>query len=153
MQNPCTNIYKTARLTAGLTQERWAEVIGISVESVKLYESDRGLPSDEVITRMTEVAVMPVLSYWHLKRKSAVANDILPEVERIELPQAVIQLLCAIRDFRANADELLTIAADGLIDPSEQPIFEEILADLDGIVRAALTVKFAEGRAKNEGTA
>ena len=44
MQDNCRNIYKTARLAAGLTQERWAEVLGISTESVRLYETGRGLP-------------------------------------------------------------------------------------------------------------
>ena len=72
MQELCSNKYKTARQAAGLTQERWAEVLGISVESVRLYESGRGLPSDEVVAQMAEVAVMPVLAYWHIKNKSAV---------------------------------------------------------------------------------
>ena len=145
MQDNCRNIYKTARLAAGLTQERWAEVLGISTESVRLYETGRGLPSDDVVARMSEVAVMPVLGYWHLKEKSGVANDILPDVKRLELPQAVVQLLVAIRDFKENTDELLTIAADGIVDASETDLFEEILEALDGIIRAALTVKYANG--------
>ena len=61
MQDKYGNIYKRARATAGLTQERWAEQLGISVESVRLYESGAGLPSDEAVTRMIEVAVLPVL--------------------------------------------------------------------------------------------
>ena len=145
MKEDYRNIYKSARQAAGLTQERWAEVVGISVESVRLYKTGRGLPSDDVVTRMAEVSVMPVLGYWHLKSKSAVANDILPEVERIGLPQAVIQLLVAIRNFKDDAGELLDIAADGVIDFGESKLFNEILQKLDAIVRAALTVKYAEG--------
>lgn len=145
MQDNCRNIYKTARLAAGLTQERWAEVLGISTESVRLYETGRGLPSDDVVARMSEVSVMPVLGYWHLKEKSGVANDILPDVKRLELPQAVVQLLVAIRDFKENADELLTIAADGMVSASERSIFEEIIDDLDDIIRAAWAVKFVRG--------
>lgn len=150
MKEGCRNIYKSARQAAGLTQERWAEVIGISVESVRLYETGRGLPSDEVVTRMAEVSVMPVLGYWHLKGKSAVANDILPEVERVALPQAVVQLLVAIRNFKEDAGELLAIAADGVIAFEESALFCEILQKLDEIIRAALTVKYAEGGKKNE---
>ena len=145
MKEDYRNIYKSARQAAGLTQERWAEVVGISVESVRLYETGRGMPSDDVVTRMAEVSVMPVLGYWHLKSKSAVVNDILPEVERIGLPQAVIQLLVAIRNFKEDAGELLDIAADGIIDFGESQLFKEILQKLDEIVRAALTVKYAEG--------
>lgn len=38
------NIYKTARRAAGLTQEAAAEQIGVSVESIRSYETDRRLP-------------------------------------------------------------------------------------------------------------
>lgn len=39
-----TNIYKVARLKAGKTQEGAAEALGISVESLKAYESYSRLP-------------------------------------------------------------------------------------------------------------
>lgn len=151
MQDNCRNIYKSARVTAGLTQERWAEMLGISVESIRLYETGRGLPSDRVVARMSEVAMIPALCYWHTKEKSELANDILPDVEQLTLPQAVIQLLVAVRDFFASSDTLLTIAADGSVDISEADDFAGILDDLDGIIRAALAVKFTEGGSNNAG--
>lgn len=146
MQGNYQNIYKNARQTAGYTQERWAEVLGVSCESVRLYEAGRGLPSDEVIARMAELSVMPVLAYWHLKNKSAVANDILPEVDHVNLPFAVVQLLAAIQDFKPRCDELVKIAADGIIDADETDLFNRIVDELDGIIRAALTVKYSEGK-------
>jgi DNA-binding XRE family transcriptional regulator len=33
MQSDYRNIYQDARRTAGLTQERWAELLGISVDA------------------------------------------------------------------------------------------------------------------------
>lgn len=51
MQDECRNLYYNARRTAGLTQERWAEVLGISVESVRLYESGANMPSGEIALR------------------------------------------------------------------------------------------------------
>lgn len=71
MQDNCRNIYKTARLTAGLTQERWAETLNISVESVRLYERGLGLPSDEVVARMVEVAVLRCSATGTLKTRAA----------------------------------------------------------------------------------
>ena len=47
--------------------------------------------------------------------------------------------------FKDDAGELLDIAADGVIDFGESKLFNEILQKLDAIVRAALTVKYAEG--------
>ena len=142
------NIYKRARTTAGLTQERWAEQLGISVESVRLYESGTGLPSDEVVTRMIEVAVLPVLGHWHLMNKSRVAAEILPEVRAVPLAQAVVQLLHRIREFdeRHRVRELLSIAEDGQIDSAERDDFNSIVKELDGIVQAAMALKFSEGQ-------
>ena len=148
MQENSVNIYKTARITSGLTQERWSEMLGVSVESIRLYESGRGLPSDEVVARMAEVAVLPVLAYWHIKNKSGVANDLLPEVETVPLPQAVLQLLTEIRKLTdGTLDALIDIASDGIIEDDERSIFGDILEDLDGVIRAAWTVKYAKREA------
>lgn len=144
MENDFRNIYKNARDASGLSQERWATFLGVSAESVRLYESGRGLPSDEVVARMADVAAMPVLCYWHLKLKSGVANDLLPEVDVVPLPQAVVQLLVEIKAFRADLDELLIIAADGLVDEPEHDRFLEILDRLQALIRAAIMVHFAE---------
>jgi len=141
----CRNICKIGRQTAGLTQARWAEVIDVSVEAVAQYETGKIMPSDDVVTRMIEVAGMPVLGYWHLLNKSRVAARLLPEVQRLPLPQAVVQLLLRIRDFelRHRMDELLQISADGRIDPEEAGRFELIAGDLQGIIQAAIQVQVA----------
>lgn len=144
MESNCRNIYKSARDAAGLSQERWATFLGVSAESVRLYESGRGLPSDEVVARMADVAAMPVLCYWHLKYKSGIANDMLPEVDMVPLPQAVVNLLVEIKGFRSDLDELLIIAADGLVDETESDRFLEILDRLQALIRAALMVNYAE---------
>ena len=144
MESNCRNIYKSARDAAGLSQERWATFLGVSAESVRLYESGRGLPSDEVVARMADVAAMPVLCYWHLKYKSGIANDMLPEVDMVPLPQAVVNLLVEIKGFRTDLDELLIIAADGLVDETESDRFLEILDRLQALIRAALMVNYAD---------
>ena len=61
MQHNYHNISQTGRRIAGMTQERWAEALDISVESVRLYESGRGMSSDDVATRMVEVSGAPVI--------------------------------------------------------------------------------------------
>lgn len=144
MEQRTTNIYKNARQTAGLTQERWAEQLGVTADTVRLYESGRNYPSDEVAARMAEVAGMPVLGYWHLKLKSALANDALPDVARVPLPQAVVGLLAAMDTIQPQVKELLVIALDGIVDEGETELFEDILDDLEDVVTAALAVKYAE---------
>lgn len=146
MQEKYRNIYADARRTAGLTQERWAEALGLSVEAVRQYETDRCLPSDAVVARMAELAMLPPLGYWHLRHKSEIAATELPPVERLPLAQAVVQLLSAMRAFESmhREDALLLIARDGVVDPVEEPRFKEIVRDLHGIVQAALQIDYAE---------
>lgn len=147
MQDNYRNICKIGRQTAGMTQERWAEAIDYSVESVRLCESGKQIPGDDVVLRMIEVAGMPVLSYWHMLNKSRMAAEILPEVETVPLPQAVLALICRIRDFaeKHRTDALMNIAADGVIDERERPEFDAIVREPEGVVQAALTLKYSEG--------
>lgn len=146
MQDECRNIYYNARRTAGLTQERWAEVLGLSVEAVRQYETDKITPSDTVVKRMIEVAALPALGYWHLCHKSSLMRDALPPVERLPLAQAVVQLLARMREFdREHRDDaLLTIAEDGRVDPDELPHFKQVVRDLHGIIQAAIQIDYAE---------
>lgn len=145
MEQKPRNIYKTARTVAGLTQERWAEAIGCSVDSVRGYEAGTQMPSDEIVRAMSEISGLSPLSYWHLCRKSTLAADVLPEVEHLPLPQAVLQLLCAIADFAEDHSQLIKLAADGKITGDEAFEWEGIKKRLDQVVKAALQVKIAEG--------
>ena len=46
MKEALGNIYRNARLAAGLTQERWAEYLGISTEAVRQYENGTIMPQE-----------------------------------------------------------------------------------------------------------
>lgn len=52
MPEECRNIYKKARRVAGLTQEAAAERLGISVESVRAYETGQRIPPNDVVEDM-----------------------------------------------------------------------------------------------------
>lgn len=140
------NIYYNARRAAGLTQARWAEVLGVSESAVRKYESGEILPEDDIVLSMADFSGLQILGTWHLRRKSMVAAEILPPVERLPLAQAVVQLLAAIRDFEVkhHADALISIAADGLVDPTEEKRFKEIVRDLHPLICAALQIDYAE---------
>ena len=146
MERESRNIYKTARTVAGLTQERWAEAIGVSVDSVHNYEAGTQTPSDEIVRAMSEISGLAPLSYWHLCHKSELAADMLPEIRTVPLPQAVCALVSRMQDFvLGSPDALLHMAADGRIDEMEQADYARIMDDLDGIIQAALQLKYAEG--------
>ena len=44
MPEECRNIYKNARRAAGFTQEAAAEQLGLSVESIRAYETGQRVP-------------------------------------------------------------------------------------------------------------
>ena len=140
-----TNIYKTARIKAGKTQEGAAEAIGISVESIKAYESYSRLPPAEIVDRMCIVYDALYLAYQH-NRIASGEIKVVPEIQVLDLPRAAIQLINKVIAFadRYRDRELLQIAEDGVIDESERELFGEIVAELDGIIQAATNLKVSE---------
>lgn len=145
MKSDYRNIYQDARRTAGLTQERWAELLGISVDAVRQYETDRITPSDEVALRMAEAAGQQIVCYWHLLHKSRVAAELLPDLDRRKLPEAVLTLLVTAQKFESDGMRALTrIAADGKISPEEREEYGTALEQLRALIRAALGIEFAE---------
>ena len=55
MERKYPNLYQRARLSTGLTQERAAELLGLSPESLKQYEGGKTVPKDETVAKMVEV--------------------------------------------------------------------------------------------------
>ena len=146
MKERSGNIYRNARQTAGLTQERWAEYLGISPEAVRQYEGGIIMPSDEVVLKMAEVSGMHILAYWHLVRKSRLAAKILPELEEQKgLPEAVLGLLIQLDDFREDGmKKLVRIAADSKIDEDETEEYLPILEQMRELLRRGYELSFAE---------
>ena len=138
------NDYRIARAVAGLSQERWAEAIGVDARSVARYEAGETLPADETVARMQEISGLPPLGYWHIKNKCLLAKTELPSIQRVPLAQAVVGLVCAISDFSEDEKDLLRVVADGKIDAHEVMTWEQIRGKLDEVVRCALQVKYAE---------
>lgn len=142
-----TNIYQSARGTTRYTQEQAAELLEISVESVKAYENDLRLPPHQTVVRMAQIYDAPWLALEHLKR-TAEPLGVIPEVRVQSLPTAVISLINRAADFRENHRKLLRIAEDGIIDESERPVFEELAGELEGLISAAYSVIYPLGAQK-----
>lgn len=140
------NPYQKARKTTCLTQEQAAERLGLSAESLKQYELGKRVPSNAVVWQMVQIYDTSWLALEHL-RDTSEALGVLPEVTVQSLPTASIQLINRVLDFadRHRDRQLLRIAEDGVIDEAERPEFDDIVRDLDGIVGAALQVKFTPG--------
>ena len=83
------NIYKTARKSAGLTQEAAAERLGISPESIRAYETGLRIPPNEVVEQMVICYNAQHLAYQHLHETNALAARIVPALE----PRSLLEWL------------------------------------------------------------
>ena len=139
------NIYKTCRKAAGLTQEAAAERLGISVESLRAYETGQRVPPNEVVELMVILYNAQHLAFQHLKETNALYNRVVPEVQPRSILEASAKLTNRIFIFaESHADRrLMRITEDNVIDDGERPEFDSIMEDLQEIVEAALELRCA----------
>ena len=137
------NIYQAARKESCLTQEQAAERLDVSETTVKAWEQGTRVPDNETVARMAELYGTPWLALEHL-RSAGSTLGVIPEITVQSLPTAAITLINRVLEFaeRHRDRQLLRIAEDGVIDEKERPDFDDICRDLDGIVGAALQVKY-----------
>lgn len=123
----CQNIYKNARKSAGFTQEKAAQLLSVSVDSLRDYEqSQRPVPSD-VASAMCDVYQAPYLAVQHLRRSSELGKRVVPEIQLKDLPEAVLSVLAAVQRFIVKRDAMIEIVADGKIEEDEQAEWDEIM--------------------------
>ena len=142
MQSDCTNIYQSARKIAGLTQERAAELLGLSPRSLADYESGLRLPPNDVADRMVTAYNSQLLAVQHLRECSRFARDLLPDVQAMALPEAVLTLVDAVYSFADDRldRELIDIARDGVISADERERFDRVISKIRDITVAALAL-------------
>lgn len=147
MQADCKNIYQRARKVAGLTQEKAAEMMGISVRSLADYETGVRIPPNDTVELMVMVYNSQLLATQHLRNSAQFARDLLPDMEGMRLPESVLTLVDAIYDFADDKldRELIDIARDGVIEEAERPQFEKIVHKIKAIITAAMAVSCTEG--------
>lgn len=138
------NIYQVAREAAGMTQERAAELIGLSVESVRSYESGKRVPGDEAVIKMVEIYGANYLAYQHLKHKTQVGNAVLPDVSEIPLSQAALQMINSMDQFIQCESEIVQITMDGVIDEDEERSWFNIMEKCRGLHKAVLTLQYSK---------
>lgn len=144
MQKSEQNVYKLARIKAGMTLEKAAPAIGVSETSLKAYERYERVPAFDVVERMIQVYDAMYLAYQHI-HICAGSLEIVPEVSVIDLPMATIRLVNKVIAFaeKHRDRDLMQIAEDGVVSDEERPLFDEIVQELDAIVKAAFEVKCA----------
>lgn len=139
---PSCNIYQRARSVRGMTQERAAEALGISVRSLADYEAGVRFPPDKVATLMVDIYDSQLLAVQHLRQSAALAYGVIPDVPELCFSQAVLNLIDTVYKFADSKmdRELIDIARDGIISEEERPRFDHIMEQLSNITSAAFAL-------------
>ena len=139
------NIYKTARLRKGITQETAAEALGISTDSVRSYENGYRVPPTDIVEMMCMLYDTPHLAAQHLREGSGLGAMLVPDVEGRTLQAGAIRLVNRVLAFadKHRDRDLLMIAEDGIIDEGERPLINEIVRELEEIRASATEVQLA----------
>ena len=142
-----TNAIKRARKSAGITQEKAAEMSGYSVDAIQAWEAGTRRASVEVLDTLAVCYEAPWLAGMYLRELSqgSVAAT-FPEFQPgVPLPQAVVTLLDKMGRFAEGRSDrrLIAMSADGCIDDQERAEFDQIMEELHAICEAAMELKFS----------
>ena len=144
-RSDCSNIYRSARKIAGLTQERAAELLDLSVHTLADYETGVRIPPNGAAERMVTVYNSQLLAVQHLRNSSQFCRGLLPDVQPMALPEAVLTLVDAVYDFADDRldRELIDIARDGVISEDERERFERVVDKIRALSAAAIALRLA----------
>ena len=144
------NIYKAARRAAGITQERAAELLCVSVRSLADYETGQRIPPNDVIDRMSTIYDNVALGIQHIRETNKLMARVVPELEERSLREVTMRIYNRmIRFYRDHKlDRLMEIAEHAQIDDKERPEHDEIISELREIIQSSmeLDVFFGEKR-------
>lgn len=136
------NIYQVARESSGYTQEKAAELLELSVESLRSYEVDRRIPSNRTVAKMVDIYATKYLAYQHLKNGEL--GEAIPNINLTNLPMAVLKMQKEINDFLKCREDLIEITCDGVISEDEKERWDEIMKEMNDVMNAMMSIKFAE---------
>ena len=142
MYEECENIYQRCRLSADLKQEKAAELLGKSVESIRAYESDKTIPPDSVVIEMSVIYNAPHLVHFHIY-KTSIGKKILPSIEVKGFSQAVMGFLDEFDEMRNNIKALMSISKDDKLTIDEHELFRKISQDIEKLCQAGLEIKYS----------
>ena len=137
------SIYQRARKDACLTQEQAAELLSVSVETVKAWEQRQRVPRPEDVARMQAAYGTPWLGLEYT-RATCGQLGVLPELRLQGLPTAVLRLINRATALADDFRRLMEIAEDGRIDEWEAPEFEPISENIQRVIAAGFEVLYAE---------
>ena len=143
-------VYKICREQAGYTQEQAAELLHISVRMLCRYESGDAVVPNDVVAGMVTLYNDTYVAVAHVLNSFPSAVHIIPALEPCDLQTGSLRVFNHMEAFlRKRPDhKLLRIAEDGIIDETERQELDEILDDLEELVKVFTEIRLAAERGR-----
>lgn len=141
-----SNMYCKCRMAAAKyndklnSREGAAELLGLSPSTLASYELDltKVVPVEN-IALMADVYNAPELRRWYCTNVCPLGED-MPKLELAELDRITVKTLATLKNISNVKDDLIDIAADGVISPDEKPRLNNIIETLKEVSAVAQTL-------------
>ncbi|PWL41363.1 MAG: transcriptional regulator [Clostridiales bacterium] len=131
------NVFYKARLEAAKWNDRLssregaAEIAGIDRTRLANIELGNIYPHPEEVLLLCDTYSAPELANHYCSRCCPLGEMTVNEIELQQFETIVLQLIKELKNLPAIKDDLVDIAADGVIDSTEKPRMERILDALN----------------------
>lgn len=133
------NIYSKYRRMAGITQEKAAEHLDISVDSLKGYEYDKRIPNNDIAKQMCLIYGDVRLAYEHLVHSSA-GELILEKLDEKDLCCSVLGLINELNHSDSVQKLMIEISSDGIISNNEREDWLKVENQLRALIKSSYEV-------------
>lgn len=140
MSKKCGDLFKAARLRAGLKRDPAAEELHIGVRTLDAYEStsEDNEPDMDMIRRMCILYKDPSLARQYIKRSDI--GEFFPEVVDVQDDEtfqgSMLKAVDKISDAHASIRNMIKIASDGRVNPYEETEWRGLESMLDELIRS-----------------
>ncbi len=153
MKRYCGDIYKKARVAAGLTQEQAEEMLPISLRTLQAYEGGELKPSEDIVLVMCEAYNADWLAYAYLQSTNELGRKYLPKIDFSSLPSTVLRFQKEMADTSNITGDMIDVTCDGIVDRSEKEVWNGVTKEIKELVGAGLSVLFVQKEKTTVGAA
>lgn len=119
------NIY-FLRKQKGLTQEKLAEIVGVSYQAVSKWENEKSFPEVSILPSLASALGCSIDTLFSYQNDLLIGN----------LKEITVEMLASLNSLENQKRRILEIARDGIVDESELEDFVFIRKELEQISMA-----------------
>lgn len=144
MNESSHNIYKSARIKAGLKRDPAAEELHIDVRTLDKYESLDAKAPDEVVKQMCLLYSNRYLGYQHMQ--GSPLGEFLPNLSEETFKCATLTMIDSFYTVNDMLKNIIQIAADGKVTDAEKSTWEINRAEMMKLASSLMAVLLATER-------